>query len=291
MKKSITLSLLIIICSLVIESCNNPKSNDDKQAASTTNSSNNKQTLLFDDSCTVANYLIKKTEAEQMLRTFERVFKKKGNPDEYKKLGMYAWIDAAVVNAFSDFLSTNDSLNGIRFFPGAFSDSSTCIMMVPTKAINAKEKNDLWDTDIQVSGNYAYKDFNLKHTNGWPRVERFGELYRKERIRGQLSTAFCDSLQRSVWFDKCAIKLLSDQLKDTSKGLDGISIYFASYNKKTVGNSRGQFKDIQGTFIIFLTKSDNSGGHVELRTYFEDNYSNSILGGLNHGQICHNECN
>lgn len=120
----------------------------------------------------------------------------------------------------------------------------------------------------------------------------------EDRIRRFPLGVINDKISKSVWFSKDAIKLLASYLLADSNNLDGARIHFISYD--SLNTAPGQYKPHQVSIVIVPTnpKPGNAKKHIDNWQILSaekakaDEYLRKlhILFGLNHGELCPQQC-
>jgi hypothetical protein len=299
MKKLFLISVVITI--IITYSCNQGNKENAQNTSSTKSDTANVTSEKSQDfsflNCTgVGNYIISETEARSMINTFKDIFRKdrSGADIAYRDS---IWVDASVINYFSDTLLLSQRLDGIWFWFVASQDDSSSLVLVPSYNSDGRHYPD-WDLKITgMPSNTEFKNFNFDHKKGWPLVKHFGRKYREETQPGNWSTSIRDSVSSAVWMDECAIRYLSEVIKNPGNNLDGIMIYLGAYNKLDNTRHHGQFKAHQSTILFVPTKLID-GQHQSDWTIIQSlvekivkNKSDFSTGALNHGQLCPNQCN
>ncbi len=285
---------IILLCSslqFVLLGCNNPEKKNKQSAANDT-----MVTALEVDCSTIGNFLVSRTLADKWIKGFQTIFNRKGLPNEVPGLIDSFWVDACVINNFQHFLQTHEEekYDGIRIFSivkTTSADTSSDILIVPTTQDGAGH-NDMWTTTVPTC-NSTFTNYNLDHrTQVSPWRQKFGQSYRQERVPNDVNSAIKDSLSKSIWFSRCVLDALVNYLNNAEYRLDGLRVYCGAYDK--IYPNSHQFKTLQSTYILAVTRSDGTNGHDtdwDLLNKLHVNDNKFRGGGYNHGELCPTVCN
>ncbi len=254
--------------------------------------------MLDKDCIGLANlYFVDKKEALKMIKHFNDEFHKKPKlPASMKKHKDSIWIDASVINAFSDFLETNSAnYDGVRIVNVAYNNDSSNIFLVPTSA-NGSDHNEKWTTQVTAASS-TFRNFNIDTNIVNPLIRKFGTLYRAQSDASDVNSTTFDSLSAKIWLSSCVFNLLSDTIKHSGGKLDGVMVYFAAYDKKDATRLGFQKRDNQSTVILVATNPNGSGGHkpdwdaIKSKLISLKMFPAPDPGGYNHGELCPTKCN
>ncbi|HMO63370.1 MAG TPA: hypothetical protein PKC39_13840 [Ferruginibacter sp.] len=293
---------------LSIAGCNSSDSSlasasDDKKSDSTSD------TLAIDPDCIRLGKTISVDgyTADTMIRHFKQVFHSPASPAAMKNFSDEVWIDAPVITAFADYLTANRaSYDGVSMISIVADDGKTSVYLVPTKPKN-KTHEKQWQNKIPVSGSYTFRYFNMDTTVVFPAIFAFRTNFRQQTNPRDIATAKQDSLSAEIWFSTCVFEILSATLRSyTAEKLDGINLLFSAYyneNPARAAETHEKYPKNQSTVILVPTTTNAQGKRENVWNAIETilnggsrgTQKNSSSGnppgsGINHGQICPNEC-
>ncbi len=242
----------------------------------------------------ISNFYIHTDTALSRIKHFKDIYHdvaRVQNPDMIYFVDS-AWIDAGVINKFSNFLdATAPGYDGVRIvsIENENNDGFSNICLVPTTPKNNGRHKDEWGKKINANmGDYTFKNFNFDDSKGNALKKKFAKKFRKKPLLGPHKL---DSLSESVWVGACVFLYLSELLKDPTKNLDGVRVYFSAYYKDD-GTNLSQDYHNQSTVIIAPTRKGTNDSHNTDWDAVQSKYFiKRPFGALNHGQLCPNNCN
>jgi hypothetical protein len=301
------INLVVMISCL--HACNNPESKNDESTLQDSSGVAKRDLSWVNDfkarGCELAggmgNFVVDKTLADSMIHHFDTIYKVDDTHTDIPAFRDTYWIDACTISAVADFLRNSHNHDGVRIYfgcgleddPGYGTDpikrKSTIFIYPTTKRIPSRaNKSDHLDGDpSQISiGNCAPSDYIKPPHLSVPEIEQFNIVYRKSSGPAARQK---DSLSRSIWLDSCVIYFIDEAIKANSNVVDGINVKGAAYFKNFPKPIRGKFKPNQSTLIIALSNNDNT--HSDNWDIIEE-VKNKFFrgGGLNHGELCPDDC-
>ncbi len=261
----------------------------------------------------LGSIVIKRSVAESLMKHFDTVYRGFGSAKPNLALVDSFWVDSVVVVSMADVLVRYPDYDGIRVHFGTQGDAkkTATIILCPTSPRVSSSSNkgheDKWSQEIMIpaGANPSFKNFihsdaaNPRNSVDFrilgPMGTSFEKEYRQKPASGGMANR--DSLSKAVWFNRCAILILSEFLKTPANRLNGISIYAGAYKDSSTNTNHTQAYLNQSTFIIVPT-TFIPGGHTDnwkiIPNSFMKNGKFKIMfddNGFNHGELCPNSCN
>jgi len=280
--------LIVCIC---LSACNNETGSSNTKNEMDSSGSLNKSAhvaIMTDSACYIGldNLLVDSARADTMRNFFDSLYIKHSSFTK-KNLVRNIWIDSCVITAFATFFETQTKYDGARFYSGSNSNNKSTLMLVPT--IPGKNHDDVL-VSIPVNPtdcNREFTNFNL----GFAMANKKDKFHRDFRENGHL-----DSLSISVWMGRCVFIILKDLLRQNPSTLDGVNVYFAAYDSLKRNQRPSQKYQYQSTIILVPTRS-NGKKHTDdwhiLKSsslYQKWKILSGRDGGLNHGELCPEDC-
>jgi len=298
MKQTIATFLMALII-LGMASCNNADKKKSPTATQGTEPPVSAKAFTIDPSCVgAANlYFVKAEDAYKMIRLFKNAFHENGRFPNMKKFSDSVWIDAAVINAFSDLMEADNTFDGVRIVPVAYKADSTSIYLVPTTS-KVSGHYDSWETKVQnVTVPVEFKNFNAELKTVNPLINDFRTIFRGQKdpntIEDPIDKPVFPNLSAKVWLSSCVFQLLADTIRKSGGTLDGVRLYFGAYDKIDATHSTFQKHEPQSTVILVPTTPTGSAkGHLSNWNAIKDKLKHfgPPPGGYNHGELCPNSC-
>ena len=235
------------------------------------------------------NYSIPDNEASNMRTYFKNTFSGLG-------LNKSFWIDGDIIIKLANVLDQRSDLDGVRFTNAVYSGTSNILAMIPTAPISGCMQTTSTTCHKNVYGSviplnpdeFAFKYFNLGNEVTQSISDEFGVVHRKEKKRGDRSSAQRQNLSSSVWVCENVILGLRQEIQNGTA--DGVTIELAAYNKINPRAS-GQAYTNQSTIIISSTLGLTASKEHKINLKAIDkNKENEILTTYNHGQLCPTQC-
>ena len=301
----------ILFISLFVIACNSESKQTESAAKSTEEMVSVDTTINADvivKGCeNIGPMVIKQTAAEDLMKHFDTVFRFFGTATPKLNLRDSFWVDDEYIAVMANFFNSNPKFDGIRIYFGVdpVVPYNVNIITTPTIFRNDGPNNtghvDQFGENIALGtlrphfNNFVHNAVNYQVLH--PMCDRF-ELDHRQR-QSIPSSAKKDSLSTAVWFDKCAILVLNEFIKNPRNRLNGVSIYSAAYRDSiTYNTNHTQVHPIQSTLILVPTSGNSDSiDHTDNWGIIRNTLKRSSLfktkdvtNGFNHGELCPHSC-